>query len=61
MRNRFINRLLNYRKKNNNIFLLSGDLGYTVLEPFIEKYPKNFFNIGVAEQNMVGIAAGLAL
>ena len=36
-------------------------MGYTVLEPFIEKYPKNFFNIGVAEQNMVGIAAGLAL
>ena len=61
MRNRFINRLLNYCKNDDYVFLLSGDLVYTVLEPFIDRYPENFFNIGVAEQNMVGIAAGLAL
>ena len=40
--------------------LLTGDLGFTVLEPFMEKLPDRFFNVGVAEQNMVGLATGLA-
>jgi transketolase len=40
--------------------LLTGDLGYTVLEPFADKFPERFLNVGVAEQNMVGIATGLA-
>ena len=42
------------------IILLTGDLGYTSLEPFIEKHPDRYFNVGVAEQNMVGVATGLA-
>jgi len=42
------------------IVLLTGDLGYTVLEPFRDSFPKRFFNVGVAEQNMVGVATGLA-
>jgi transketolase len=42
------------------ILLLTGDLGYQVLDPFVERFPKRFFNVGVAEQNMVGIATGLA-
>ena len=36
------------------IVLLTGDLGFTVLEPFAERFPDRFFNVGVAEQNMVG-------
>lgn len=40
--------------------LLTGDLGFMALEPFIEAFPKRFFNVGVAEQNMVGLATGLA-
>ena len=40
--------------------LLTGDLGFTVLEPFAERFPDRFFNVGVAEQNMVGVATGLA-
>jgi transketolase len=40
--------------------LLTGDLGYSVLEAFAEKFPDHFFNVGVAEQNMVGLATGLA-
>lgn len=40
--------------------LLTGDLGYTVLEPFRDSFPDRFFNVGVAEQNMVGLATGLA-
>lgn len=40
--------------------LLTGDLGYLAVEPFSERFPDRFFNVGVAEQNMVGIATGLA-
>jgi len=43
------------------IWLLTGDLGYTVLERFYERFPARFVNVGVAEQNMTGVAAGLAL
>jgi transketolase len=42
------------------LVLLTGDLGFMALEPFIERFPDRFFNVGVAEQNMVGIATGLA-
>jgi transketolase len=42
------------------VVLLTGDLGYMVMEPFRERFPGRFFNVGVAEQNMVGIATGLA-
>jgi len=47
--------------KNKDIFFLTGDLGYTAVEKIQEKYPGRFINVGVAEQNMIGIAAGLAL
>ena len=46
--------------KDSRIYLLTGDLGYMALEPFAEKFPDRFINVGVAEQNMVGIATGLA-
>jgi len=46
--------------KDERVVLLTGDLGYTVLEPFRDKHPKRFFNVGVAEQNMVGVATGMA-
>jgi transketolase len=42
------------------ILLLTGDLGFMALEPFSDRYPDRFFNAGVAEQNMVGLATGLA-
>jgi transketolase len=40
--------------------LLTGDLGYAALEPFRDRFPERFFNVGVAEQNMIGVATGLA-
>jgi transketolase len=40
--------------------LLTGDLGFGVLETFAERFPDRFYNVGVAEQNMVGLATGLA-
>lgn len=61
MRPTFIKTLLTLAQKNERIFLLTGDLGYAALEPFREKFPKRFINMGVAEQNMAGFAAGLAL
>jgi len=47
-------------EKDERIVLLTGDLGFTVLEPFRDRFPKRFFNVGVAEQNMVGVATGMA-
>jgi transketolase len=43
-----------------NIYLIINDLGYSVVEPFKEKYPDRIFNAGVSEQNMMGMAAGIA-
>lgn len=61
MRNKFIEYLVTAAKQDKNIYLLCGDLGYSVLEPFAEQFPDRFINVGIAEQNMIGIAAGLAL
>ncbi|MBU0634280.1 MAG: 1-deoxy-D-xylulose-5-phosphate synthase [Candidatus Omnitrophica bacterium] len=60
MRAELIRTLIELADKDERIILLTGDLGYSVLEPFCERFPKRFFNVGVAEQNMVGIATGLA-
>ncbi|HLP06142.1 MAG TPA: transketolase C-terminal domain-containing protein [Paludibacter sp.] len=61
MRTAFINQLIAEAKTNDRIFLLVGDLGFSVVEPFAELFPDRFLNVGVAEQNMAGIAAGLAM
>jgi len=47
--------------RDESLWLLTADLGYSVLERFATRFPARFLNVGVAEQNMVGIAAGLAL
>jgi transketolase len=60
MRSTFIRTLGELADLDFRILLLTGDLGYTVLEPFAERFPDRFFNVGVAEQNMVGLATGLA-
>src|SRR3989344_4045477 len=61
MRTSFIKTLMALAEQDERIFLLTGDLGFTVLEPFREKFPDRFLNMGVAEQNMAGVATGLAL
>lgn len=61
MRNAFISALSEIADRNPNVWLLCGDLGYSVLEPFAERIPGRYINVGVAEQNMIGIAAGIAL
>lgn len=60
MRTAFINQLIEEARKNDKIFLIVGDLGYSVVEPFANEFPDRFLNAGVAEQNMTGVAAGLA-
>ena len=60
MRNAFIDELVLASEKNDKIALVVGDLGFGVVEPFANKFPDRFFNAGVAEQNMMGLAAGLA-
>lgn len=61
MRTAFIQTLIECARADERIWLLVGDLGYSVVEPFKEEFPDRFINIGVAEQNMTGIATGLAL
>ena len=61
MRTSFVNQLLEEARRNEKIFLLVGDLGYHVVEPFAQEFPDRFINVGIAEQNMAGIAAGLSM
>lgn len=61
MRDMFVQTLIKEAKKNKNIELLTGDLGFGVLKPFWEALPNQFTNVGIAEQNMTSMAAGMAL
>ena len=60
MRNAFIEELIAAAEHNPRIALVVGDLGFSVVEAFATRFPERFFNSGVAEQNMMGLAAGLA-
>lgn len=60
MRGAFVEALIQLAENDPRILLLTGDLGYMALEPFAERFPERFFNVGVAEQNMVALASGLA-
>ncbi|WP_206367636.1 hypothetical protein [Sphingomonas piscis] len=60
MRDAFIDELTELAETNPQIALVVGDLGYSVIERFAERFPDRFFNVGVAEQNMTGLAAGMA-
>jgi len=61
MRDIFIQELENIIKKDKKSILLTGDLGFKIFDKIKKNYKKQFVNIGVAEQNMIGIATGLAL
>ncbi len=61
MRTAVIEKIEELMAEHKDIYFLSADLGYSVLENLEAKFPKRFLNVGVAEQNMIGIAAGLAL
>lgn len=61
MRKEFGKTLVDLAEKDENIVLVVGDFGYKIIDEFKSKFPNRFFNFGVAEQSMVGHAAGMAL
>jgi len=60
MRSVFIEELVHLAALHDNIALIVADLGFSVIEPFADRFPDRFINAGVAEQNMTGLAAGMA-
>jgi transketolase len=61
MRNAFADELTRLGNDDPRIVMLSGDIGNKLFDKFRAAHPKRFFNCGVAEQNMMGVAAGLAM
>jgi len=61
MRTAFIEKISEMARKNEDIYFLTGDLGFSVIENFKKEFPQRFLNVGIAEQTMMGVAAGLAL
>lgn len=57
----FARELYKQMKKNKNIWVVTGDLGYGILDRIRKDFPERFINVGAAEQSMIGIAIGLAL
>lgn len=60
MRKEFVSTLISEAIKDSKIILITGDLGYGVLDEFQQKLPNQFINVGITEQSMIGIAAGMA-
>lgn len=61
MREAFVRRLVSLAEEDDRVFLVTGDLGFGVLTDYWLRFPAQFLNAGVAEQNMTGLATGLAL
>lgn len=61
MRDAFAKQLYNLAKKDKDIIFITGDLGFGVFDEFAKSFPNQYLNVGVAEQNMTGIATGLGL
>jgi transketolase len=60
LRKAFIATLCELASADGRIVLMTGDLGHLAMEPFRERFPHRFLNVGVAEQNMIGLATGMA-
>ncbi|MBA3341128.1 MAG: transketolase [Gemmatimonadaceae bacterium] len=61
MRDNFVRQLSEIARTDRRLFLMTADLGFRVLDDFATEFPRKFLNVGIAEQNMIGIATGLAL
>lgn len=61
MRKEFAKTLVELAENDGDIVLLVGDIGYGVFDEFRKLFPDRFFNIGICEQSMIGIAAGMAI
>ena len=61
MRTAFVEEITKLAREDKNLWLLTGDLGFSVFDNFQKKFPAQYLNVGVAEQNLISIAAGLAM
>ena len=61
MRDAFLKKITELASTDKDVVLLTADLGFGVFEKFEASFPGQYFNVGVSEQNMTGLAAGLAL
>ena len=61
MRDSFVKALTDLAEQDHRVMLLTGDLGFGIFDDFSNRFPKQFLNVGVAEQNMIGVATGLAM
>ena len=61
MRDAFVNKMLELAARNDRLILITGDLGFGIFNEFTQRFPKQFLNVGVCEQNMIGVATGMAL
>lgn len=61
MRDSFINSIYKVTKLNRNVICMVGDIGAFLLRHYIKDFPGNYYNLGAAEANMVGVAAGMAM
>ena len=60
MRKAFVEAMLELAHRDERVIVLTADLGYMAFESFAQAFPNRFFNVGVAEQNMIALATGLA-
>ena len=60
LRKAFFKNMCEIAEKDESVIVLVGDLGFSFMEEFASKFPKQFINCGIAEQNMVGVAAVLS-
>ncbi len=61
MRDNFVDTLTSLMAEDERVILLTADLGFKIFDDLIERFPSRFINVGVAEQNMIGVATGLGL
>ena len=61
MRRRFGKIITELADKDENIHIIAGDIGYRVFDEFREKHPDRFINMGICEQSIIGVSAGMAL
>lgn len=61
MRDAFVRSIYNVTKENNKVICMVGDIGAYLLRNYVRDFPDNFYNLGAAEANMIGVAAGMAM
>ena len=61
MRDAYVDAIYKATKANKNVLCIVGDIGAFLLRHYIKDFPENYLNLGAAEANMVGVAAGLAM